>query len=278
MGCQHCSGQDMSIITNLEKFQIHRIFIKRQVKQQSWQEAVSCSDVALSKADSRTLCTEPPAVTSTVLETCCPSLQGHVFVQLAKCICPTCKVYLSNKKIVIVQFQLPVCRYIQCNVLETCSHWNEVLSSSLKGNKFFLDLKLCTTLLVEGQDDAVQWEHWRVGSQFLWNPMDETDRQYFGPLLEIFTQRQFARNHLNIDQSKLPLYFLSLLTWLSTSTSSDDLVLVAAQYFWLQAIWCRRAGVHQGRHISGDLNKFNHIFLVLFAILFANIALSPDDP
>ena len=103
MGCQHCSGQDMSIITNLEKFQIHRIFIKRQVKQQSWQEAVSCSDVALSKADSRTLCTEPPAVTSTVLETCCPSLQGHVFVQLAKCICTICKMYLYNLQNVFVQ-------------------------------------------------------------------------------------------------------------------------------------------------------------------------------
>ena len=157
MGCQHCSGQDMSIITNLEKFQIHRIFIKRQVKQQSWQEAVSCSDVALSKADSRTLCTEPPAVTSTVLETCCPSLQGHVFVQLAKCICPIRKLWLSNFNCLsAATFNAMSWKPALTGMRFSHHLWKET-------NLFVIyPIKLCTTLLVEGQDDAIQWEHWHL--------------------------------------------------------------------------------------------------------------------
>ena len=45
---------------------------------------------------------------------------------------------------------------------------------------------------------------------------------------------------------------------------------VELEYFWLQAIWCRRAGVHQRRHISGDINKY---IIIITAIDIINIDL-----
>ena len=56
---------------------------------------------------------------------------------------------------------------------------------------------------------------------------------------------------------------------------------LAVAYFWLQAIWCRRTGVHQRRHISGDLNKFTPSSLSSLSLQTISLTLIctlPDHP